>query len=162
MKIKDLYNLLKNTKTTDARKFKKLYCGKELNRGTTRIVYEFVPDSRYVVKIENSSFNNIYEWTIYMDSNINEKIRSYFAECLWISKNGKILVQRKVKHKIRSNSYPKEIPHFFNDLKLTNYGWIGKRFVVCDYANFNLIKGMRNINKKAGWWKMPKNKWKMK
>lgn len=147
------------------RYFKEVACGELLNRGVTRAVYIFKPDPRYVVKYQyRTGFDNIKEFEIYNELMYREyrELRSYFAECLWISSCGKWLVQRRVRHKKRINSYPEQIPHFFNDCKLTNYGWIGKRFVACDYANFDLIKGFRKMNKKAHWWILGKNKFKMK
>lgn len=160
----NLCKIIEEGKTQDPRKFRKLFCGEELNRGCTRVVYTFLPDSRYVVKIaKQSPFTNVLEWEIYNEADWeNKKIKEFLAPCLLISDNGKILIQRRVRHKKRITSYPEKVPHFFTDCKTTNYGWIGKRFVCCDYGNFSLIRGMRTIDKKADWWQITPNKYKMK
>lgn len=62
-------------------------------------------------------------------------MQQWLAPCLIISETGLVLLQRKVKIGNFEN-YPDRIPSLFTDKKYSNFGWIGKQFVACDYAFF--------------------------
>lgn len=136
-----------------ARDLSFLILGKRIGNGISRTVYEFLPDNDYVVKVENTGgeFQNVIEWEIW--KNVEHlPVKKWFAPCLHISDNGIFLIQKKVERG-RRKDYPKKVPYFFRDRKYDNYGFIGKQFVVCDYATFLredhfMSKKMR----KADWW----------
>lgn len=149
----DILKLLGKNTYSSMKKFKKKYCGKKLNSGCTRVVYEFKPDRRYVVKIQykDGHLHNSAEFLMW-DSNWCSPFQDMLAPCLWISNSGRILIQRRVSFR-QKYRYPDTLPSCFNDHKFTNYGWIGKRFVCCDYAGLKIKMGrLRKIN----WWDLQK------
>lgn len=128
--------------------FKRKLCGKKIGQGQYREVYECKIDPRYVVKIEENPevFANIMEYMTYRQ---RPELHLYLAHPAFITDDGKILVQRRVKHK-DIKYYPDRIPAVFCDLKITNCGWIGKRFVACDYGM--TLSANYNKTRKARWW----------
>lgn len=149
----DLFELLDKNTYSSMKRFKKKFCGKELGSGVTRRVFEFKPDSRYVVKIQyrDSALHNCAEFHIW-NENWYAPLQNMLAPCLWISNSGRILIQRRVSFRSQ-NRYPDRLPVCFTDLKVTNYGWIGKRFVCCDYAGLKFRIGR---HRKIKWWDLKK------
>lgn len=144
---------LRDYPTQDVKKFKKDFCGDFINNGIHRDVYIFKPDERYVVKIERNTkgtdFTNASEWRNYINCVSWTQFSKWLAPCEYISWSGRILIQRRIKHKA-PELYPKKIPSLFTDLKYSNYGWIGKQFVCCDYPF--LILGVKFRMKTTRWW----------
>lgn len=60
------------------------------------------------------------------------------------------MIQKRVEHRKRKD-YPKYIPAVFTDTKLKNFGWIGDRFVCCDYSYLPFTLGKYKM-KYAKWW----------
>lgn len=129
------------------------YCGELIGNGLNRDVYalKFNPD--YVVKIQRTqSFDNIIEWQVWLAVSYSD-LNEWFAPCIIINETGTVLVQKRVRAKMKK-FYPKKLPVFFTDFKYANYGFIGDQFVCCDYAGvldrlFYLDKGnLRNVR----WW----------
>ena len=142
--------------------FKKKYCGKLINKGCYRTVYELKKNPNYVVKIErdmlHGTFANVTEWRNYIDYKEWDYLGPWLAPCEGISTDGKILIQKRVYHKKRKD-YPKYIPAIFSDLKLANFGWIDDHFVCCDYSYFPIysIAIGKSKMKYAKWWGTLKN-----
>lgn len=113
--------------------YKDVLLGKKIGRGAYRDVYECSLNKKYVVKVENENngFANMREWKVWEEVQYTP-FEKWFAPCLMISNNGLILIQEKVKH---SEDLPDKIPYFFTDIKPENFGYIGKKFVCCDYGS---------------------------
>ena len=124
--------------TNSINKIVKQICGEQIGSGQFRDVYVLKDNPKYVVKIERDPsrgmFINVQEWTNFINHRYTS-IEKWLAPCEFINETGQIMVQRRVVHKARK-FYPTTIPYVFTDLKLNNFGWIGKRFVACDYPLF--------------------------
>ena len=133
--------------------FIKMFCGKLIGSGIHRQVYEHKYDDTLVIKIEYADtkvFANIREWTTWCEVQYDTNIGKYFAPCFDISENGLVLLQKKT---TPMKKYPKEIPVFFTDTKVQNYGMYNGQFVCHDYAgNLSLQKGSTKRMTKAEWW----------
>lgn len=123
--------------TTAAKDLWSLVFGKKIGSGMSRVVYEYLPDPSYVIKEEKyvGHFQNVIEWEIWENVQYIPHIAKWFAPCLKISPNGMYLIQKKVTP-AEANKYPKEIPYFFKDLKMDNYGLLNGKIVCCDYGTF--------------------------
>lgn len=114
-------------------------CGEMLGSGQHRDVYECRVDRRYVVKVERDPgvavFANVTEWRNYMNLKDWRFVGPWLAPCILINQTGQVLLQERVSWEgKRRKDYPLYVPGVFTDLKLGNFGWIGDRFVCCDYA----------------------------
>jgi hypothetical protein len=116
------------------------FCGEWLGEGECRVVYEFRLNTKMVVKICKSGFDNIHEWEIYKNIKYHHPhLVKYLAQPIRISECGKVLLMERtqpIKH------LPKKIPQFITDLHPGNWGKIGNRIVCHDYANHRLFKDM--------------------
>jgi hypothetical protein len=121
----------------------KMVCGTLLGEGIGRRVYEYLPDPRYVVKVEyeGGSFQNIVEWEAWQDIQYT-KWAEWFAPCLQISPNGAVLLQERT---TPATKRPPKLPNFMSDLKKENFGMIGNKLVCHDYG-YNLLttRGLSN------------------
>lgn len=116
--------------------------GEPVGLGSTRKVFEVKDFPRYVVKIEMGTYNwqNILEWENWQMWRDYEPVAKYLAPCRFISKYGDVIIQDRVKHE---GQYPEKLPEFLTDIKKTNFGFIGKKFVCCDYATIMVNPRMR-------------------
>ena len=110
-------------------------CGKLIDSGSTRFVYECKLHNGYVVKEEISQpcINNISEHIIWDCFKYAPWYAKWFSEVVFISSSGKYLVMKKL-FVNTDNKFPKRVPYFFTDLKKKNFGYDGKLFKCCDYA----------------------------
>jgi len=135
-----------------------LLCGDKIGTGMSRTVFECVLLPNYVVKVETDScrFQNILEYETWNIVKWTEASR-WFAECRWISPNGKILIQEKTRPPA-DHELVEKVPIWFTDLKRSNWGMVRtngkKEYLVChDYGtslmlqNGTVTKRMR----KADW-----------
>jgi len=142
-----------NLNTANLKTILKKICGEKIGIGLNRDVYILKADPRFVVKIERDPsqgmFSNVTEYRYYVQ-NIEWKFLSdWLAPCVAINETGQVMIQQRVNWEgKRRQDYPKKIPAMFTDLKFKNFGWIGDRFVCCDYSFMVFETGM----KKAGWW----------
>lgn len=115
-------------------------CGSLIGQGQYRDVFKYNLDDKFVVKIqrEAGNFNNIIEWEIWNNMRFTEH-KKWFAECSWISGNGRIMLQRKTSPISKTKPPPERIPSFFTDIKNSNFGWIGNQFTAHDY-DFTIVK----------------------
>lgn len=134
-------------------RFVRSLCGEQLGVGLSRDVYVFEPDPRYVAKIERDNsqgdFANVCEWRNYINLRDWSQFARWLAPCVAIRESGQVLIQRRVRFRA-PELYPTHVPSLLTDLKYANYGWLGKRFVCCDYAF--LIIGTPYRMKRARWW----------
>ena len=118
-----------------------LILGDWIGQGCHRIVYQHDTNENWVVKIQHSDkWSNIVEyeiWTLIMWT----QYKKWFAECFYISRNGKALIQQKVEPITKDNMHliPDKIPHFFADIKPSNFGFLNGQLVCHDY-DYSLIK----------------------
>lgn len=138
----------KNTITRDA--FWML-AGEELGYGVGREVFVCRVDPSLVVKFENRahSFQNIAEWEIWSDQQHVPAIARWLAPCRMISPCGTVLLQERTSP-VEQRHLPKRVPTFLTDLKVQNYGRLGRRVVCHDYARSILTLSVRP--KRAEWW----------
>ena len=128
-------------------------CGKQIGAGAFRDVYDYNLDSKYVIKIERGNTDcNIVEYMLWNEIMGLEGdlawVKNWFAPIWWISPNNKILIMKKTKD-ISSKKKPDRIPAFMWDVKNSNFGWIGNKYVCHDYGQFynfiNYSKKMRKV-----------------
>lgn len=126
-----------------------MFIGEYIATGNSRVVYEFTMDPKYVVKIDKSGhFDNVAEWDIW--NNIPKDLNKWFAPCLRISQCGRLLIQERTTP-VTLEELPKEIPAFFQDFKLQNWGKIGDDIVCHDYANHKFFSKDHGIMEPE-WW----------
>jgi hypothetical protein len=148
-----LIRIIKRAKILD--KIIKAICGEQIGSGVYRDVYLLKQDPKYVVKIErdmsSGTFANATEWRNYIDNRDWNLVKGWLAPCEMINETGVLLIQKRVSWEgKRRKDYPKYIPDVFTDTKLMNFGWIGKKFVCCDYSL--LLLGTKGKMKYAKWW----------
>jgi hypothetical protein len=136
-----------------------LLCGDLIGRGMSRTVYEcaLLPDC--VVKIETDPhrFQNVIEWETWRMVESAAASR-WFAECKWISPNGKVLVQERTRPPAPLE-FLEKVPVWFTDLKRTNWGMSktnreDKQYLVChDYGTSLMLQEGTSTKrlKKADW-----------
>jgi len=136
----------------------KMFIGKHINSGCYRSVFEFNPNpDKYVIKIEHDDTNsNTNEFLIWDEVNYLcgdlAWVKEWFAPVLWMSPNGKILIQERTKDYASTNKeYPDQLPSFFTNIKYSNFGWLNNRFVCHDYGAINRFIKYDKKFRKANW-----------
>ena len=127
--------------------------GDLLGTGVARQVYRCAFDSSLVVKIETTSrsFQNVLEWEAW-DAVRLTKYKDWFAPCVSISPCGTVLLQKYTRD-LEPDEVPKDVPNFFCDLKVDNWGFYEGRPVCRDYGRTLLMdKGLSSKMKKADFW----------
>lgn len=134
----------------------KMFIGKHIGSGCYRSVFEFNPNpGKYVVKIEHGDTNCntneflIWEEVSWLTGNL-AWVKDWFAPIFWMSPNGKILIQERTKRD-SNQEYPTEVPSFLSDIKIDNFGWIGKKLVCHDYGFINNFIQYNKNFKKVKW-----------
>lgn len=130
-------------------------CGELIGKGLYRDVYVFKQNPDYVVKIERDmaigNFANATEWRNYINNKEWKWLEQWLAPCELINLTGQILIQQRVEHRPRK-FYPTHVPACFTDLKLANFGFIGDRFVCCDYSFLTFVMKSSKAMRYAKWW----------
>lgn len=116
-----------------------LLCDDFIARGVYRDVFSCRLNPDWVVKVELDkgswrSFANVHEHKFWDENQFYPKVADWLAPCRFISPDGRILIQDRARIAKASDNLPEAIPAFFTDLKPSNFGWIGERFVCVDYA----------------------------
>lgn len=136
--VKDVIDLFDNADIMMA--YHDMLCGDLINEGCSRVVYECDYDKSCVVKIHKNvdrlPSDNILEWELwqmvkYMDSDI----RKWFAPCLKISENGRILIQKRTKP-LTNKQWESldKVPTYLSDIKRSNFGMYKGSICMHDYA----------------------------
>lgn len=151
--------ILETLKGKSLRQIKKAICGEYISSGIHRDVYVMKTNPRYVVKIENpeptcahwtpGTFANVTEWRNYLNHKDWPPFASAVAPCVAINETGTVLIQRRIRKHAKKH-YPPLVLSLFTDIKYDNFGWIGKRFVCCDYPFIPLSLPHKKF-KKAKW-----------
>ncbi len=129
-----------------------IFLGSKIGNGCYRDVYNYRLNEKLVVKIErdDTTFSNILEYKIWEEVQYADDLSKWFAPCIAISPNGKILIQKKAERALKKD-YPKELPAFFSDIKMDNFGFLDGRLVCFDYGSLPLTKWFGMRMKKADW-----------
>jgi hypothetical protein len=141
-----------------------LLCGAKLGQGMSREVFECALLPGYVVKVETERerFQNVMEWETWQIVQGTSASR-WFAECRWISPNGKVLIQERTRPAGHAE-FVERVPVWFTDLKRTNWGMAkaqhkdgqpGKEWLVChDYGTSLMLQDGTTTKrlKKADWY----------
>jgi hypothetical protein len=89
---------------------KKILCGQYKSHGSSRSVYQCKTHPAFVIKIQhNGKFDNVIENEIWNSIQYADWWARWFAECVFISKTGNIMVQEKIILKPSKKDYPKKI-----------------------------------------------------
>ena len=135
-----------------AKDFMNMMLGELVGTGQYRQVYSLEFDDTCVIKLEDkyAKFSNVKEWEVWSAVK-GTSYAKWFAPCVKISGNGAWLIQKKTTP-ARMEELPKEVPAFFTDLKLSNWGRLGKQIVCHDYGNHLLLEqGMTKRMRKPTW-----------
>lgn len=137
-----------------------LLCGDKIGYGMSREVFECALLPGYVVKVETARerFQNIMEWETWRAVQSTSASR-WFAECKWISPNGKILIQERTRPPSPAE-FVEKVPVWFTDLKRTNWGMAltnkdNRQYLVChDYGTSLMLQDGTTTRrmKKAAWY----------
>lgn len=137
-----------------------LLCGTKIGEGMSRTVFECALLPNCVVKVETAPqrFQNILEWETWQIVCGTQASR-WFAECKWISPNGKILIQERTRPPAPTE-FLEKVPIWFTDLKRTNWGMAAtnkdaKQYLVChDYGTSLMLQDGTSTKrmKKAEWY----------
>lgn len=115
-----------------------LLCGEKLGSGIHRDVFECRLRPDLVVKVETGdewrNFSNVKEHAFWSDHQDYEKVARWLAPCEYLSPDGRISLQRRVRIATDDDVMPDQLPGFLSDIKRCNYGWIGTQLVAVDYA----------------------------
>ena len=119
-----------------------LLIGKKIGTGMHRTTYECRLNHKWVVKIADDERMgrgaNCLEYKIWQEIQYTSEAKR-FAPCLDISEGGKYLLQERAELG-RKKDYPAKIPAYFTDIKMSNFGFIGKNFVCVDYGSLLIWK----------------------
>lgn len=130
-----------------------------IDGGAYRHVYILKQNPNYVVKIEVdpslAQFANATEWRNYVNNKEWDYLKDWLAPCEIINETGQVMIQRRVTREGKKpKDYPTHVPFVFTDLKRENFGWIGEKFVCCDYSYLLtfIVKSGKSKYKRAKWW----------
>jgi hypothetical protein len=125
--------------------------GKKIGEGIGRQVFVYGLNPQFVVKVEQSGFQNIVEhelWEVVKDTSF----KKWFAPVRDISGLGTILLMERTLPALRK-AYPKHMPQFLGDYKYSNYGLLRGRLVCHDYGSMVIAtNGINGAMRKADWW----------
>lgn len=129
------------------------FLGDYLGGGVSREVFISKQNPNHVIKIERGSQNaNVLEWEAWWRVQYYKPLAKWFAPCLRLSHDGRILEMIKCKEPKEGFVYPKKVPIIFTDIQPRNWGMLKGKFVCFDYA-FHLMmeKAMTTKMKKVKW-----------
>lgn len=134
-----------------------LICGKELGRGVSRTVFEFAPDKTLVVKIEHNQARNqnASEYTFWEAVSYRPELARWFAGVHLASDMNAMILQTRTQPVTLAELKAKcpLVPAFMSDLKVGNWGRIGRRYVCHDYGTALIPeRGFTTRMQRAKWW----------
>jgi len=136
----------------------RMVCGDQLSGGGSRVgggasraVYNFDLIPQTVLKITSDPPANTNEWEIWKAVKKTPYVK-WFAPCLFISPTGHFMVQKKVRPIRKTDKLPKKLPGLFTDIKISNWGFIGKQLVCHDYQHLERATDISmNVSIDADW-----------
>lgn len=153
--VKDIIELFDNADIMMA--YHDMLCGNLIGEGCSRVVYECDYDKSCVVKIHKKvdrlPSDNILEWELWeMVKGMTNDVPKWFAPCVRISENGRILIQKKTTPLTDKQwNELKEIPTYLSDIKRSNFGMYKGYVCMHDYAftlyRLGISSKMRKISK---------------
>ena len=123
-----------------------------IGTGAFREVYEYLPRSNHVFKVEQVAgcFENVLEYEIWQDVQHTDH-NKWFAPCTDISINGIWMIQRRTKP-CTEKQLPEYVPAYFTDIKKENIGWYNGHPCFHDYGRNKLVTlGLTKKMKKVDW-----------
>lgn len=139
--------------TTTGRDLAAMMLDRQIGVGQYREVWSTELNAGRVLKLEGGTgqFSNVLEWEVWQAIKETKHAR-WFAPCYAISPCGIWLLQHRTEPMVDITKLPKQVPAFFTDLKLSNWGFIDNRFVCHDYGNNLLMEnGMTHRMRRANW-----------
>lgn len=123
-----------------------MICGEPLGSGLSRKCFVYSPNKKLVVKLEvGAEFQNAMEYETWCLVR-NTPWGKWFAPVTDISGCGTALLMKRTKP---LKALPATLPSFFWDVKLANFGLIGRQVVCHDYGFTDLMKeGLRHARMK--------------
>jgi hypothetical protein len=134
-----------------------MFAGQFIGSGLSRNVYEYGVSHEYVIKFEfgHGDFQNTKEWLVWEYVREVPNVAAWFAPCKQISHMGRWLIQRRTTP-VTIDELRKELPRVpahFTDLKVGNWGRIGKRICCHDYGTSLITQeGVTTKMRRADWW----------
>lgn len=128
--------------------------GEKIGSGIHNDVYTYCLDNKYVIKVAKGSdgrFMNLLAAKIWFDVVEHKAVAKWLAPIEAVSGHGKYLIQRRTKP-VKQVLLPKNIPSFFTDLKIQNFGSLGNTVVCHDYGCINLTGQLTRRMQNASWW----------
>jgi hypothetical protein len=126
--------------TNDAATFEdafNLLCGDKIGEGCYRSVFECKLRPEWVVKVENGEarrFCNVLEDEFWATHHTTEAVKRWLAPCIHLSPDARLLIQLRTDPVPSHFRFPKQLPHFLNDVKKSNFGLLKGKLVTHDYA----------------------------
>lgn len=114
-----------------------MLCGERIGEGAFRTVYECRIRDDLVVKVEASEsrhFSNVMESKFHADHQFNDRVARWLAPIEYLSLDGRILLQKRVRPVGHGDVLPTHLPAFLTDIKRENFGWLNGELVCIDYA----------------------------
>lgn len=136
MNTREFKKILRDCQNAPLFELRRLLVGEMIGFGATRRVFDCKLSNKFVVKIQYvGGFHNAIEFEVWEAVGPAYWWSRWFAECIFISNDGKLLIQEKVDMERAYSEYPKKIPRFFTDIKYDNYGFVGNQLKCVDYSN---------------------------
>ena len=135
--------------TIISRDLRSLCLGDKLGNGISRNVYVWLPNPKYVVKVEDRGgyFQNTGEWELW--GRASGKLKKWLAPCKSISGCGIFLIQKRT-YPTHEKLLPKKVPSILTDLKEENFGHLENGRLVCH--DYGFLKEQKFKMKKAEWY----------
>lgn len=123
--------------------------GKLINKGNTRIVYEYELNPEYVIKVAIGEYgykSNRYEWSIWSVNSADTT--QWLVPCIEVFEGYKYLIMERGIPISDSNDNPHKIinniPNWLcNDIMLSNWVYHDNKPKLCDYGNINIINRLK-------------------
>ncbi len=115
-----------------------LMCGDLIGEGVHRKVFSCKIRDDLVVKVEEDvhrNFANIHEMDFWQENQFYEPVARWLAPAVFMSPEGRILMQKRCERLPSSYPLPERLPTFLTDVKTDNYGLFEGRLVCMDYAS---------------------------
>lgn len=129
------------------------FCGEFIGGGHARNVFEYIPDKRWVIKIETgNTISNALEYNLWNHVEDVASVSKWLAPVKNLSHNNRIMLQRRCKPIYEVSKLPKRVPAFFTDLHMRNWGLLDGKVVCFDYANHLMLENGMTLKMRTPKW----------